>query len=292
MTPARIFTTVVTVVAVGWAIWTLGARAAVTVAGDDRAASPVEQLQRAILEANIDQPGDPALAARFGRINTSHFGGRLQAIPVRWEPRLAEVGVLAGRSFTLEGMFGHVNGHPVILLDPDLAGDVDALDRALCHEIVHAFLWTTGEASTQHGPRFQAELERLAAAGAFTGILATQAERDSLRVWIESERSRLDSYATVERTDAQEMDRERADLERAIADLQSRAARPDEVDALTARRDAYNRRVTEARERADRGRADVTELNRQIDRYNLMQSYPDGMDDEKMAPATPRPVTH
>lgn len=260
--------------------------------------SAIEARQRDILRQAIDRPGDPALRQLFIDINTRHFNGRLPAIPVVWEPALADVGALVKQAFTLEGMFGIHAGKAMILLHPRLAPDREALTRALAHEMVHAYLHTIGESTTSHGPRFQAELKRLANEGAFVGIVADEAERASLRAWIDAESSRLATDSEMARREAEAIELERADLERAVADLQSqhatavmeRTARPDQsaVDALNERREAYNRRVAAAMAHAERGRADLVTLNREIERYNLMLAYPDGLGGERSAQrATP-----
>ena len=43
---------------------------------------------------NTNLPSDPELASEYQAINTDYFQGRLPAIGVRWEPRLAEIGPL------------------------------------------------------------------------------------------------------------------------------------------------------------------------------------------------------
>src|SRR4029453_10098682 len=105
----------------------------------------------------------------------------LSAMPVLWEPGLDRVGQLAAQAFTLEGMFGHVAKQSLILLNPNLQADQRALARALSHEMVHAYLFTTGDTTTNHGPAFQTVLQRLSSEGAFEGILASDQERESLR---------------------------------------------------------------------------------------------------------------
>jgi len=70
--------------------------------------------------------------------------------------------------------------------------DPKALDRALCHEMVHAYLYATGEEHTVHGPAFQAVLQRLALEHAFEGIAADPATRTALRAWLDAESARLD----------------------------------------------------------------------------------------------------
>lgn len=287
---SRVLVATIAGVAALWSVWTIAGPAPVDVARGE-VLSPIEARQREILRDNIGRPGDPALMHRYQALDQNHFGGRLPELPVMWEPRLAEVGALAARSFTLEGMFGHVGGKAAILLHPNLANDEPALARALAHEAVHAFLHGVGEESTRHGPSFRAELGRLAAEGAFTGIVADEATRSSLRAWLDEEAARLDRDAADVREEGGAIERERADLERAIEDINSRSGPPptrEAVDALNARREAYNRRVEAANERTVRGRAALAEFNRQVERYNLMLVYPDGIDEEDLV--KPRPA--
>ena len=223
--------------------------------------------QQDLLKANIGQPGDPVLGTLYREINARHFGGALPATAVRWEPKLAEVGVLAARAFTLEGMFGHIGPRTVILLDPKLQADDRALRRALCHEIVHAYLYSTGDTGTTHGAAFQDVLHRLANEGAFEGIPGTSRDRANLRAWLDTESARLDSERESMDRLGDEIERERAEVERALAALTARVnaanaqgsgwPSPDEVAAINARRDAYNRQATEANARAERDRADL-----------------------------------
>jgi hypothetical protein len=279
------------VVAIAWSVWTVATPATDTLRGG-KVLSPIEARQREILKDNLDKPGDPELVNRYRALNIKHFAGRLPNIPVIWEPRLAEVGTLAARSFTLEGMFGHINEKAAILLHPNLSADEAALARALSHEMVHAYLYSTGNPSTGHGPAFREELQRLAAEGAFSGILADESTRASLRAWLDTEARRLDTDAADLEREGQAIEAERAELERAFADISGRAnnAPPsrNEVEALNARRDSYNRRVENANARTERGREALAEFNRQVDRYNLMLVYPDGVDEDDLV--KPRPA--
>ncbi len=256
------------------------------------ARTPVEALQQELLQKNLGQAGDPALGARFHDISEKHFHGSLPAVPVRWEPRLAEVGPLAARAFTLEGMFGKTSTRSVILLNPDLADDDPALTRALCHEMVHAYLSSIGDSSTEHGPAFQNLLERLAREGAFVGIPASEDGRTRLRAWLDAESARLDwERQDMERAGA-EIDREREAIESAFADLDARlaAARAgtgawpgaDEARALSARRDNYNERAMAANARVQSNRQDLDHFNKEVERYNLMLVYPDGIDEQAL----------
>ena len=254
--------------------------------------NPVDARQDELLRANINREGDPVLGAVYSEVNTRHFSGALPVMPVMWEPKLAEVGLLAGHAFTLEGMFGHIGKKAVILLDPALQNNPQALRRALCHEMAHAYLYVTGDNSTNHGPAFKTVLARLALEGAFQGIAASDEERASLRAWLDAESARLDTEGTAMTILGADTERERAEVERALADITARinAANAqgggwppqDEIASVNARREAYNQHAAEANTRAERARADLAAFNREVARYNLMLVYPDGMDGAPM----------
>jgi hypothetical protein len=180
-------------------------------------------------------------------------------------------------------MFGHVGDKAVILLNPSLARDPDALRRALSHEMVHAWLYSIGDPSTDHGPTFQATLKRLADEGAFPGIVSDQREREALRAWLESESARLDTMTAEARRESEALAIEAREIERELAELNARrnagaAVEEPAIAAWTLRRDSYNRRVDQLRDRTDRSNAEAAAFNAQVERYNLMVSYPDGLD--------------
>jgi hypothetical protein len=248
-------------VAVKFDMWGAGASApAVTTA---------EVMQQELLRESIRKPGDPILNRMYLEISARHFEAQLPPMEVMWEPRLADVGKLSPRQFTLQGMFGQIGRHAVILLNPGLQEDPAAVARTLSHEIVHAYLSAAGAKDAGHGPDFQQLLQRLASEGAFEGVVATDEERESLRTWLDAEAARLD----VERS---EMTRLASDLERERGDVEH--GFNGNAATFVQRRNAYNQRAVEANERADRARASVEYFNRQVDRYNLMLVYPDGLD--------------
>lgn len=286
----RIATGLLVIGSIGWAIGNVMLREPrpdsppVTAAPETEA----DRRQAEILKTAIDYAPDPALVRAYDEINTRHFAGRLPSIPVVWEPRLAEVGALAAEAFTLEGMFGHIGDRTVILLNPTIAQDRDALRRALCHEMVHAWLHTIGDTSTTHGPAFQMVLERLANEGAFAGIVASPEEREALRVWIDAESARLEAEKERARMEDDALAIEARAIERTLADMNARqrggsAVSEASAEAWTLRRDDYNRRVAELRAMAERMHADAAAFNEQVERYNLMLSYPDGLDGDGMA---------
>jgi hypothetical protein len=277
--------TILVVVIVGTLTWGAWSMLAVEDAPAEPLASPVEALQQEILRAAIDQPGDPSLGAIYQALNARHFAAALPAMPVRWEPRLSEVTPLVSRSFTLEGMFGHVGRKTAILLHPELKDDRASLDRTLSHEMVHAHLYVTGDMGTEHGPAFQAVLKRLSDEGAFEGAVTTDDERRQLRAWLDAESARLvvDREAMARR--GRELDQERSELERTLdagASLDQASA-----DALNARRASYNSNAMVANEEIRRHQNALAFLNREIERYNLMLKYPDGLDEAAMFTPTP-----
>lgn len=287
----------IAIIGAGYVVWSalnLSAARAAASPGNDAA----DARQQDILREDIDKAGSPELASLYQKINAAHFGGALPAMPILWEPRLAEVGALAARPFTLEGIFGHVGRRTAILLNSDLRSDTPALKRALCHEMVHAYLFSTGDTTTNHGPAFQAVLLRLSTEGAFEGVLATEPQRQQLRAWLDAESARLDAErAELERLGA-EIAHEHADVERDVTDLQrvmvsdsrrglSTGKTADEVNR---RREAYNARAEDANGRVERQKADVEAFNRQVARYNLMLVYPDGLDEDSMVKPKGAPV--
>jgi hypothetical protein len=255
------------------------------------AAASADALQEKLLRENLAHPTDPALAKRFAEINSKHFFNSLPAIPVVWEPRLADVGTLAGRTFTLLGMFGQSGDREIILLHPDLKNDSAGLDRALCHEMIHAYLFSVGDTSTDHGPAFRNVLHRLLNEGAFVSLEASPEERANLRAWLETESARLAAERKALDELAPEIEAERLEIERALVSLNSRVSAanaagrvgpsPDEVAIFNAQRDAYNTRAAAMNRRGVDFRMAQDEYNLQAARYNLMATYPDGLDEPR-----------
>ena len=167
----------------------------------------------------------------------------------------------------------------MILLNPELRDDQAALTRALCHEAVHAYLYSTGDAGPEHGPAFQAVLKRLSNEHAFEGIVSTDQERASLRTWLDEESKRLDEEAKYMESLGKEMEQQRAEIDRATTDLDA-GGRPSEakIALINKLRDAYNDRASDANTRTEQDRADLEHFNQEVARYNLMLVYPDGFD--------------
>ena len=281
------------VIALTGAAWSLspawgGAGQQVTNAA---ASASADALQEKLLRENLSHPADPALAKRFAEINSKHFFNSLPVIPVVWEPRLADVGTLAGRTFTLLGMFGQSGDREIILLHPDLKNDPAGLDRALCHEMIHAYLFSVGDTSTDHGQAFRKVLHRLLNEGAFVSLEASPEERATLRAWLDAESARLAAERKSLDELAPEVEAERLEIERAVESLNARVAAanaagrggpsPEEIAAFNAQRDAYNNRAAAMNRRGLEFRIAQDEYNLQAGRYNLMATYPDGLDEPK-----------
>jgi hypothetical protein len=292
----RGFVVVASVVSLAFAAWKLssgwvgvGQPASSRRAKPAASATSADARQRELLKEDLGKPADAVLAARFAAINAAHFSNSLSSIPVVWEPRLAEVGTLAGHDFTLLGVFGQSGDRSIILLHPSLKSDTTALDRALCHEMVHAYLFSVGDASTDHGEAFKSVLRRLSKEGAFISIEATPEERAELREWIDKESARMETERQELDRLAPEIENERLALQQAVEALNARVSSAnaagrgwpaqDEVAAINARRDAYNGRAAVLNRRGVEFRIAQDEYNRQVARFNLMASYPDGMDE-------------
>jgi len=237
-----------------------------------RPPSPDQIKTDELLRLNAHLASDPELASEYQAINAQYFDGRLPAVGIRWEPRLAEVGPLIAEGFRLEGA---TNG-TVILLHSALQDDDQGFRRTLVHEMVHVATRDHEQDKAQeHGPVFQSRLRQLSEQGAFVGTVATEEEKQELRrtidtavkdlarseVSLRETRAQLD--ADTARVQAQPHDPGR---NAAVADLQSRA-------------DFYNADI-------QRFNMDVARLNRMIEDYNLMIAYPDGLDRERLAQRT------
>jgi hypothetical protein len=208
-----------------------------------------------LLRVNTALPSDPALALAYGGLNAQYFEGRLPEVRIRWEPRLAEVGPLIAEGFRLDGV---TNGH-LILLDPAIQDDPEIFQRTLSHEMVHV---AVRDQDAAHGPVFQRELRRLSAAGAFSGIVATDEEKEEMHRSIESGMT--------------DLERELTELIHQGVALNADAGAPNpDVADVNARIANYNARVQRHNEA-------VNALNDRIAQYNLMISYPDGLDRERL----------
>jgi len=262
---------------------------------------PAETLLHAIIEDRAGEPGDPGLMRAYQEINERYFAGGLPKIPVLWERRLGELAPLTAGGFTREGLAADRKGKIFILLNPVISSNQAKLRRALCHEMVHVYLYAQGDMTTNHGPAFQAVLQRLLAAGAFQAISATPDEKLYLKSWLEDESRRLDAdSAELERGHAEldqlggEITREKSVIEQETQGLYEPVSHSNEEGydqpaadnvegsrrrALDQRIADFNARVNDFNASVTRHRSEVERFNQELDRYNLMMAYPDGLDE-------------
>ena len=246
-------------VGIGGAVW-LRRTAPAPVAGAPASSADAPKTEdqkrtEEIFAANATLPGDPELASVYQSINAEYFDNRLPAVRLRWEPRLDEVGPLIADNFRMGG----VTDGKMILLNPAIQQDGEEFRRVLCHEIVHVAVTAEREA---HGPVFQRYLKQLADRGAFRGVVATDAEKREKRLALDRKMADLAAEAGV--------------LEQMKSALDAEASGSAPGADLANRVSAYNSRVR-------RHNDAVVEFNRDIEEYNLMVTYPDGLDGERLA---------
>jgi hypothetical protein len=220
----------------------------------ERAKAPDEAKGEELLRSNAPLPSDPALATAYADINARYFDSRLPPVRIRWEDRLETIGPLIAEGFRLEGL----TDGKVILLHPSLIDDERQLRAVLCHEMVHVDLRDRSDA---HGPEFQSRLRRLVDRGAFEGLVATEVEKQELKRSIEQRSAQV----TAELNE--------------LRQLQARL----EAEASALTREAVQDRVWEYNKRVRRHNDAVDEFNRLVAEYNLMITYPDGLDRERLA---------
>jgi hypothetical protein len=214
-----------------------------------------QKLTEDIFRANAALPADPELVREYQAFNAQYFDNRLPAVRLRWEPRLDEIGPLIADGFRMDG----VTDRHLILLNPAIRDNREQFRRVLGHEMVHVAVVTEKEA---HGPIFQSYLRQLLDKGAFTGIMATDAEKEQRKQYLHRREG--------------ELEREAAALAQTKSAIEQEARAPDvPVDAINARIINYN---AEVRRHNDA----VVEFNRDIEEYNQMVSYPDGLDRERL----------
>lgn len=261
------------------------------------ATNPAEAMMADLIQRDAGREADPDLAKDYQEINERHFGGKLPSIPVLWEPGLEQIGPLIAPGFTQEGLWGQHGKTALILLNPALRANAAKARAALCHEMVHEYLFTTGESPTKHGPAFQNELQRLLSEGAFQGISASEEEKASLRSWLETQVKRLDTEKRALDEDGVNLRREGGELDQRVRDLNARIASAqnqgssapsqDEIRSMEASRDLFSRSATDFNVRVAQYNADVQQFNAEVNRYNLMMSYPDGLDEESAIAVKP-----
>jgi len=263
--------------------------------------TPLEAKQREILAQDAGRLGDPELSKEYLEISARHFGNRLPKIPVLWEPKLGELGPLIAEGFTQEGLAVQYNDRLFILLNPAVNLDRQEVRRVLCHEIVHVYLTSIGDTKTNHGPAFQGVLHRLSEENAFEGKWASESEKVNLRSWLDGESARLNAEKSGLEKLRHDLDSEGADLDREARELNGRISTAnqqgygwpsdDEVESVKSRRDMFNQRADEFNARAEQYNADQARFNRRVNSYNLVMSYPDGLDEEsaiRLRPAAAR----
>ena len=224
-----------------------------------------------LLRMNAQLASDPALGSEYQAVNTQFFDGRLPAVRIRFEPRLAEIGPLIAEGFRLEG----ATDGQVILLNPSLESDDMGFRRTLVHEMVHV---ATKDHDKEHGPVFQSRLRQLSEQGAFVGKVATEEEKQDLQRTIKT------AAGELEKTEIS-LSQTRAQLD---ADSARLRAQPDGPEARAAVADLQNR-IDLYNADIQRFNMDVERLNRQVEEYNLMVAYPDGLDRERLAQRTALP---
>jgi hypothetical protein len=241
------------------------------------ASSAADARKRELLLEDANMGPDPALADEYDAINADYFSGRLSSVPVRWEERLDEIGPLIAEGFRLEGL----TDGPVILLNPVLRTDAAQVRRTLCHEMVHIDLWAH---KAGHGPLFQTELRQLADAGAFSGTVATDDEKAQLRDSLRTRALELDHDGRELKTLRDELETEGSSLDAEIRRINAdKDVPPGDRDAATGRSAILKQRADDFNTRLERYNAALAEYDRDVDRYNLMIAYPDGLDEERMA---------
>ena len=253
-----------------------------------RASHPLsaeEAKKQELLRLNAHLESDPELASEYQAINTRYFDGRLPPVRIRWEARLNDVGPLISDQFRLEGL---TDSH-LILLNPTLHGDAPGLRRVLCHEMVHVEIWDRHD---EHGPLFQASLRRLLDLGAFDGIVATEEERAQLLTSMQARARTLDEEGASIASARTALDADVAAAQAEIDDLNARTAAanqrhggwpPDsEREAIARRARELQERTTEHNARVARFQSAIADYNQLVERYNLMASYPDGLDRQRL----------
>jgi hypothetical protein len=166
--------------------------------------------------------------------------------------------------------------------DPELVTNTDSL-------------FTKGDTTTKHGPAFQRILQRLSEEGAFVGKWASDTEKASLKAWLDGESTRLNGEKSELDRIRETIERDREELDGKVNELNQRISSAnrqgsgwpsdEEVESVKSQRDTFNRLVEDYRNRGEAYGADAMRFNGQVNRYNLMISYPDGLDEESVVQA-------
>ncbi len=282
----------------------MGRRALTTPGASADDSSPAAMKSREITAQDVGKPGDPALNDEYRDIDQQFYGGKLPTVPVLWEDRLAEIGPLIADGFIEKGLWTSRDNHEFIMLNTSLSPDAADTRRVLCHEIVHEYMYSIGEKTAGHGPKFQAELLRLSQAGAFEGIPAAEGEKASLKAWLDQESARLESESAQIKDERLALEQERAavngeqaELNQQVRELNQRISTANaqqggwpsdaEIAASKARGRAHDQKAAEFNQhladfnaRVASYNAALGNYNRSVGKYNLMIAYPDGLDEE------------
>jgi SprT-like family protein len=250
-----------------------------------------EARERTLFAKSEFKPGDPELLSLYEEINARHFAGALPSIPLHWEPELATIGALKAPGFVLQGV---TNGDRILLNDA-LRTDERKARAVLCHEMVHVLLRSSR--GTSHGVAFQRELRRLLDEGAFEGVPLSASERRETRMRLDEESVRLDAASANLEHVGSELDLAKLNVEDQVDILNLRISKAnangygwptdEEISQARISRDELNQRIAEFKARVARYGANVAAHNREVERYNLAMSYPDGLDEESLLPTRP-----
>jgi len=224
--------------------------------------TPAEAMEEEIIAQDTGRLGDPTLNVEYRKINERHFSEQLPSIPVLWEPRLAYVGPLIAEDYKLEGLWARHDGSQFILINPVVRKVPGQLQRVLCHEVVHEYLFTKGDTTTNHGPAFQEVLRRLSEEGAFEGKWASESEKASLKTWLDQESSRLNEEKSELDRVGEIMERDREELDSQFDELNQRISAAnnegsgwpsnEERESVNSKRDIFNQRVEEYNDRCEK----------------------------------------
>jgi SprT-like family len=136
--------------------------------------SPASAMQQ-VFDRVKGRVSDPDLASGYDDLNDQYFDDRLpRDVVVRWDDHLEDMGPLIADGFRLEGL---TDGR-IILINPAIQRERAELRRTLCHEMVHVQVWGR---DSGHGAVFQQALRAIWERGAFSGLLATDEEKDQMR---------------------------------------------------------------------------------------------------------------
>lgn len=272
---------IILAIALGMAV---GLALAVGTAPSSSARPTFASPERAMLDAYRDTTGDPDLGNLFGELNARHFGGGLPKVTVAWAGDLDRFDV---GDYRLNGM---TDGR-IILLKTILQDDDAETRRTLCHEMVHVKLIAAGNPSTAHDGGFQQELRRLLDEGCFHALWSSPDERAALKAWIDTERDRLDGVrkrsdeqsASI-RIESERVDRLFAELNERIRianDAGSGWPSPGDTENAERHKSALNDSIAAYNATVATNAAEQARFNEEVQRYNLMLAYPDGLAEDR-----------